>query len=54
MLASMANKVALRQSMPTRSQVRFWDRAIVPVSWLVDRLVLRSFGKSVVVVWTKS
>lgn len=53
MLASMANKVALRQSMPTRSQVRFWDRVIVPVSRLVDRLVLRSFGKSVVIVWTK-
>ncbi|GAA0313914.1 hypothetical protein GCM10009087_25360 [Sphingomonas oligophenolica] len=53
MLASMANKVALRQGMPTRSQVRFWDKAIVPLSRLADPILLRSVGKSVVIVWAK-
>lgn len=53
LLASMINKVALRQSMPSSSQVKFWDKAMVPLSRLADPIVLRSFGKSVVLVWTK-
>lgn len=52
-LASLANKMALRQSMPTLGQVKFWDSMLVPVSRVTDPLVLRMFGKSVVVVWTK-
>lgn len=54
MMASLVNKLALRQSMPTLSQVKLWDKAMVPVSRLVDPLVLRSFGKSVVLVWVKA
>jgi hypothetical protein len=45
--------MALRQSMPTLGQVKFWDSMLVPVSRVTDPLVLRMFGKSVVVVWTK-
>ena len=54
MLASLLNKAVLRQTMPTPSQVRLWDRAMVPLSRLVDPIVLRTFGKSVVLVWRKS
>lgn len=50
-LASLANKLALRQSMPTASQIRLWDSFMVPVSRLADRVVARSFGKSVILVW---
>ena len=51
-LASLANKVALRQSMPTAGQVRLWDRLMIPLSQVVDPLIGRTLGKSIVVVWS--
>ena len=53
MLASAANRALLRQSLPTL-QVLFWDRALVPLSRLLDPLTRRSFGRSVVTVWRKA
>jgi len=53
MMASVVNKVVLRQSMPTSAQVRLWDKAMVPLSRFADCVILRSFGKSVILVWTK-
>ena len=53
MMASAANKFMLRQAMPGRSQVLTWDRLMVPLSRLIDPLVGRSFGRSVVMVWQK-
>jgi len=53
MLASLANKLALRQSMPTPAQVQLWDKWLVPASRLLDPLVGRWLGKSVVLVWEK-
>lgn len=54
MLASLANRVMLRQTLPTLRQVLVWDRAMVPLSRLLDPLTGRSFGRSVVTVWRKS
>lgn len=51
--ASAANLLILRQSMPTPSQLRFWDRWMIPVSRVLDRLLLYSIGKSIVAVWRK-
>jgi SAM-dependent methyltransferase len=51
--ASAANHLLLRQSMPTKVQLRFWDRWIIPVSRVLDRLLLYSVGKSIVAVWRK-
>lgn len=45
-LASLANRVFLRSSMPTRKQILFWDRVLVPASRLIDPLLRYSFGKS--------
>lgn len=53
MLASAANKLLLRQRLPTLRQVLLWDRAMVPLSRLLDPLTGRSFGRSVVTVWRK-
>lgn len=53
LMASFANKLLLKQSLPSADQVQFWDRAMVPVSRLVDPLVFRAFGRSVVLVWQK-
>jgi SAM-dependent methyltransferase len=52
--ASAANLFLLRQSMPTKAQLRFWDHWIVPVSQVVDKLLLHSVGKSIVAIWWKN
>jgi SAM-dependent methyltransferase len=52
-LASLANRLTLRQELPSLSQIHFWDRFIVPVSRLVDPLLFYSFGKSIVAVWER-
>jgi 2-polyprenyl-3-methyl-5-hydroxy-6-metoxy-1,4-benzoquinol methylase len=53
LIASTANLVLLRQSMPTQAQLRFWDWWIVPLSRALDRCFRYSVGKSIVAVWCK-
>ncbi len=50
-LASLANRLILRSGMPTMAQVTTWDRAMVPLSRLLDPLLGYRFGKSIVAVW---
>ena len=50
-LLSTANRILLRQSMPTRSQILFWDQRIVPISKQLDTIFNFSFGKSIVGIW---
>jgi hypothetical protein len=50
--ASLANRLLLRASMPTAGQIMFWDRVLVPVSRVIDPVLARSIGKSVVAIWT--
>jgi len=52
MAASLANRLLLRASMPTDGQIKFWDRMLVPVSRVIDPVLARSIGKSVVAIWT--
>ena len=52
MAASLANRLLLRASMPTDGQMKFWDRMLVPVSRVIDPVLARSIGKSVVAIWT--
>ncbi len=51
--ASAANLFLLRQSMPTKVQLQFWDHWIVPVSRVLDKLLLHSVGKSIVAIWRR-
>ncbi|MEL6859028.1 MAG: class I SAM-dependent methyltransferase [Pseudomonadota bacterium] len=53
MLASLANKIVLRQAQPKRSQIRFWDRVLVPASKLFDPLTGKTLGKTVIAIWQK-
>ena len=53
LILSAANMLLLRQSMPTKAQLRFWDNWIVPVSRVLDRLFLYSVGKTIIAVWRK-
>jgi SAM-dependent methyltransferase len=52
-LASLTNRLFLKASTPTSSQVRFWDTWIIPVSRAIDPLLARRLGKTVVAVWQK-
>lgn len=51
--ASAMNRMLLRQSMPTKSQIGTWDKWIIPVSRVVDPVLMYSVGKSIVGVWRR-
>jgi SAM-dependent methyltransferase len=50
-LASLANRVALRQSDPTGRQIAIWDRLMVRASRVLDPCIGYCIGKSALVVW---
>lgn len=50
---SLANLLFLRQSMPTKAQLRIWDGWVVPVSRVLDRCLFNSVGKSIVGIWRR-
>jgi len=52
--ASLANRLLLRSSTPTRSQIIFWDRLLVPLSRPVDWLLRYSVGRSILAVWERT
>lgn len=52
-LASSANRLLLRQAMPSEAQIRFWDQKLVPASRLLDPLFQYRVGKSVLAIWRK-
>lgn len=53
LLASSANRLLLKASMPNQSQILTWDRLMVPVSRWIDPLVAWRVGKSVLGIWQK-
>jgi len=53
LFASLANRLFLRQSLPTLPQILLWDRRIVPVSRWVDPLLGHQAGKSIIGVWER-
>jgi 2-polyprenyl-3-methyl-5-hydroxy-6-metoxy-1,4-benzoquinol methylase len=54
MLASLANKLLLKQSYPNAKQIKLWDRVFVRLSRFMDPLTFRFIGKSILGVWRKS
>ena len=54
LFASAANRLLLRQAMPTLSQILFWDRVLVLGSRVLDPLLLHGFGKSVLAIWKRA
>jgi SAM-dependent methyltransferase len=52
-LASLGNKLFLHSPIPTKAQVRFWDRSLVPISRLTDRVLRYAIGRSILVIWQK-
>lgn len=52
--ASLANRLLLRQSLPTLKQILFWDSVIIPVSRVLDPLLFHKLGKTVIGVWQRT
>jgi SAM-dependent methyltransferase len=50
-LASLGNKLFLRSPIPSKAQIRFWDRFMVPISEVADRALGYAFGRSILVIW---
>jgi len=53
MLASLGNRLVLQSAMPNPKQIALWDKAMVPLSKLLDPLTGYRLGKSVLGVWRK-
>ncbi len=53
MLASLGNRLVLNRSMPKPSQIAVWDKLMVPVSRILDRVLAYSTGRSIVGVWRR-
>jgi SAM-dependent methyltransferase len=52
-LLSLANRFLLRSAQPTLDQIAFWDRVIVPIARILDPIIGRCVGRSVIAVWSK-
>ncbi len=51
LLASAANRLLLRQSLPDARQLAFWDKILVPLSRMMDPILGCRLGKTTVCVW---
>jgi SAM-dependent methyltransferase len=54
LLASAANRLLLRQSLPSTRQIQVWDSLMVPCSRWIDPFTGYRAGKSVVAIWKRS
>ena len=53
LLASLANKLFLRASAPSETQIRAWDNLMVRASAVVDPFLFFSMGKTIVGIYKK-
>ena len=47
-------KLFKKESHPSLKQVLFWDRAVVPVSKVLDKVIGYSYGKTIIGIWEKT
>lgn len=52
--AAIVNKFFLRQDYYTSKQIDFWNRFMVPISKITDRVINYKLGKTLVGVWKKT
>jgi SAM-dependent methyltransferase len=54
LLASLGNKLILKQSKPTLKQIKTWDRLMVPISSKLDSFLGYRLGKSIILIIKKN
>jgi len=50
---SLANRLLLRQSMPTKAQLQVWDRGVIPLSRVLDPCLFHAAGKTIIGLWQR-
>lgn len=50
---SLANKLILKNRLPTPGQIKFWDNLVVPCSIILDKVIRYRIGKTIVGVFGK-
>ncbi len=50
---SFTNRFLLKQKYPTERQLYFWDKLLIPVSKISDKVFNYSFGRSILGIWEK-
>lgn len=50
-LLSLGNRYVLHRAAPAKEQILFWDRVVVPISRVVDRVLMQSIGRSVIAIY---
>jgi 2-polyprenyl-3-methyl-5-hydroxy-6-metoxy-1,4-benzoquinol methylase len=53
LFASLGNRLLLKASLPTSSQIHFWDTVLVPMSEYADGLFSAVLGKTIVFIWQR-
>jgi len=53
LLLSLGNKLLLHQARPTLSQIKFWDRIVIPISKIMDKVLMHKAGRSLIAVVRK-
>lgn len=53
-IASIANSLILKRSMPTYRHIRIWDASLIPASRFIDLLTFHLIGKSILSVCQKN
>ncbi len=51
LILSIGNRFLLKSNMPTKKQILFWDRVMIPLSKKLDPLLQYSVGKSILGIW---
>ena len=54
LMASLANKLLLKQKLPTMSQIEFWNTKLIQYSQKIDPIFNWNIGKSIIAVWKKN
>ena len=52
--ASLANKLILKKNTPSEKNIHFWDKKLIPLTKLFDKLICFTFGKSLIGIYQKT
>ena len=51
--ASFFNKILLKKHLPSKKNILFWDKILIRMSIITDKLIFNRFGKSLIGIFTK-
>jgi 2-polyprenyl-3-methyl-5-hydroxy-6-metoxy-1,4-benzoquinol methylase len=52
--ASLVNKIILKKNTPSEKNIYLWDKKLIPITKLTDKLICNTFGKSLIGIYQKT